>query len=520
MITGYLRLIMETGSESCTGRYAFDADSGAHFEPVQNIAEAPIETHIYAEFEGNRLVRWDFHPVAARLAERNKDTALVCVYHGNTEEWARRYVKTHAEQLHHYLYSQNADDRWESIRVTPYILPLTDSDPGTGLQFPWHAYKDKLIPLDEEVPDFDEHIYIHGMGGSRSGVNGLAYVGGTRAWSWGGGIRTVKHEQVHMFGSRHSRGGGEEYGHPRCVMAKSPGGVCGSQAWGLGLIPEEMIDTNPQKKTYFLLPVECDTHDARQGETQAIMPAANRIITARKPSDQSRLGAGPLDAVYIEDCTHRLYPDYKGQLLKGQTATVNGHAIKHLGSKEGVVQLSVDGAPAQEWPKPSAPIPSDMTLNRESLSGVWHNPKELRQGVDISVRDDQVVGYWYTYHPRGEHGVFPNKRTGREWFELDGRIKEGGYISVDVYCYRGKERKKVGHGTMTLLEGNLRFRFWCENYGRDHLDLARFTSEKLEQGIYETGEYEGYSVSQYKVPETPENPEGLLWIAIISHILV
>jgi len=68
MISGYLRLIMETGSEGCTGTYAFEADSGAYFEPVQNIARAPIERHVYAEFEGNRLVRWDFHPIASLQA--------------------------------------------------------------------------------------------------------------------------------------------------------------------------------------------------------------------------------------------------------------------------------------------------------------------------------------------------------------------------------------------------------------------------------------------------------------------
>ena len=513
MISGYLRLIMETGSKGCTGTYAFEADSGAYFEPVQNLAKAPIERHIYAEFEGNRLVRWDFHPIANLINQMNKDIALTRVIgpSGNYEN-AKQLVERGADELEYWLRLCNREAHWEHIRVTPYVLVNHDSMP-LGLQFQWHQFREQM---EEQYPDrYDEHIYWHGWGGHRAGVLGHAHRNGRRAWTYGGQQRTIRHEQGHNFGQDHSWWATDQYGHPICIMANAHSGFCGGAAYHLGLVPEDYTAQAQSHKTYFLLPLECDPKDARNGEVQ-LLRVGDHILSTRKTRDQLETGSRyETGLLYVDKPLNHSWvsPQYVTRMADDESRDIAGFHVSNAGHHKGVVKVEIDGGEAgATYPQPLPPLDSDVALKRDTLSGIWHNPAEKKQGIDISVRGDQVIGYWYTYHALGSTGAGAAKTTGREWFELDGRIEDE-HIVVDVYQYKGRERKKVGHGTMTLLEGNLRFRFWCENYGRDHLDLTRYTSPKLSQSIYETGEHEGYSVAQYEVPETPENPEGLLWVA-------
>ena len=511
MISGYLRLIMETGSESCTGTYAFEADSGAYFEPVQNISRAPIERHIYAQFDGDRLVRWDWHPVQKYRDNPNKDIALVHVVpEGSANEAAWNRVNRCAEELLDFAQHSHRGYRWERVTVSPYVVENTIGAP-LGLHFPWNRQEIRDQMEAQHPGKYDEHVYWHGLGGYRSDILGHAYVNSNRAWTYSGQWRTVCHEQGHNFGCLHSTQGVDEYGHPHCMMGRSREGLCGSQLLGLGLFEQDHVIRDPDNNsTHFLAPIEQSPADLRVSECQIITIGSTKL-SVRKPRDQHPWGAGDGGSVYLERGSDT-YPEYIGRITVGESREVNGLHVRNSAQDGGVIRVVIGQGPSSPFPEALPPVGGESELNRESLSGVWGNPNERRQGIDISVRGTHAAGYWYTYHARGQHGMPPHRLTGREWFELDGRIEDE-YIVVDIYQYKGRERKKVGHGTMTLLEGNLRFRFWCENYGRDHLDLARFTSEKLEQGIYETGEYEGYSVSQYKVPETPENPEGLLWIA-------
>jgi hypothetical protein len=512
VISGYLRLVMQMStSGECSGYYAFEADSGAYFEPVQNKAGAPTGTHIVACFEGNVLVKWDWHPVQSVLDQLNKDIALLRVVNPNEPyDNALMLVNRAANELEYYLTLINRGVRWTNIRVTPYVIINVDNQP-LGLQFQWHRYRDQMEQQWEGR--YEQHIYWHGWGGHRPGILGHAHAPGLRAHTYGGQQRTIRHEQFHNFAALHSWHGNNEYGHFGCIMARGLCGICGSHMYGQYLIPEDKVVHVEKNRTYFLLPVENDPKDIRNDELQALR-IGNHTVSTRKLRDELETGISNEShgTVLIErDRPTARSPILTHVVRPGQTAQVDGYVIKAAGYKGGVTRITVDQGAIAPFPEALPPIEADKEFSHENISGVWFSPSQHSQGLDLFCNDatGHVWGYWFTFHARGSLGAGPSKTTGREWFKFDGHVQDGGFVEFDIFQYRSRTPKKVGEGTLTLMEGRMKVRFHCLNYARDSLLLQRLTSPKLEQGVWEVGEREGYSVAQYYNAEDGKH----LWAA-------
>jgi hypothetical protein len=511
MISGHLRLVKETNEEfTCSSCYIFEADNGEFIHPVNNESNAPINVHIYASFEDKILVSWDHHPIATYIENDRKDVALVHVVNpGNVTESAWNRVNLGARRLERFIHHANRYKRWTTIRVTPYVIE-NNIGHGLGLLFPFNR-SDVREQMEEQWPGrYEDHVYWHGLGGHRSGILGHAYVNSNRAWTFTGDWRTIQHEQGHNFGSNHSTAGNDEYGHPHCIMARARAGFCGAQMMGLGLIEEDHISYDDNNSTQFLAPLECNPKDLRVGEKQ-IVRLGNFVLSTRKTRDQSELGSGSDGTIYIERGPSFTYPSYHGQITPGNSRDVSDFTVKNVGNKEGITQVIIGNSPEKEYPKSLEPMASDVSFDNESISGLWDDPTYKRQGLDITVIPDsnQISGYWYTFHPRGSHGVPPARKTSREWFELDGTIINDSYIHVDIYHYPNREQVKVGEGTITIIDGIMKFRSYTKNFGRESLNLKRFTSHKKEWGLWKTGTHEGYSVAKYTI----QNENRDIWVA-------
>ena len=86
-----------------------------------------------------------------------------------------------------------------------------------------------------------------------------------------------------------------------------------------------------------------------------------------------------------------------------------------------------------------------------------------------------------------------------EWFIVDGDIDpETNVAYATIYACHGREKRREGEGTLRFDGQRILFRYYTEMFGRDHQWLTPLTPVKSgDFGVWETGEFEGYVVSNY-----------------------
>lgn len=522
---GYLRLRIseleehEGETECCVSSYVFETLDERYYEDLHNPSDAPINQLIIVEIDNDHIVSWDFFDDGqprSILNNQVKDIAFVRLKQSGQEVTERDFesAKNRARELENFLHLVN-DGRWTHIRVTPYAIEDV-SAPGAGFGL-FYSFRNIREKMEEQWPGrYDEHNYWHGWGGHRSGLLGEAYVNSSKAWTYTGGVRTVKHEQGHSFGSGHSSTEGNEYGDPTCIMAKARAGFNAPQMIKQKQIPEDEIVEVESGKTYFLLPVECSHIDKRSGETR-ILQVGKHMLSTRKIKNQSDLGVSNLsynpnkNTIFIHKAsTHQLAnPMYEGKILPGESKEVDGVLIKNSKVKEDVIRVETGtNVDSVDFPQPLKMLSGDPIT--EQHSRLWHTPEYKHQGFDMFFMPEknQLVGYWFTHHAKGKHNgqSVHHKHNGKEWFMLDGSIDpETNVVTFDVVYHAGRVQKKVGYGSLRIVDGKMLLRSYTENYGRDHFYLVPATTvRETPIGLYESGEYEGYTVSKYKTGDNKD----------------
>lgn len=516
-LRGYLREICAApkNAQACSSYYVFVTDNNKVYEKLNNSANAPINTHIEVVIDNSNIISWDYteKTVFSYLNETYKDIALVKIVPvGKLNEKVFLDVEEEANDLEDYLKHVN-DGLWDHISVTPYAIENSENQMYGPTSFNFNKIKDKLR---KQHPDkVDQHNYWHGWAGSHQDYLGLAYRGGSIAWTYASGQRTMRHEQGHNFGCPHSSTDDDEYGDPTCVMARAHSGFNALQMTKLGHIHskhQRFISLNEQK-TMYLCPVEVSAIDVREGEYKSVVlenPDTRKVITisTRKGGHQSILGTKDSNRLFIHsssflDREQRGNPRYITDLSEGEVFKNEGITVKHSGSNDGIIKVEINQTKSlDEYPSSLAVISSDEF--KKEHSAIWHNPEYKFQGIDFHMipEENRFVGYWFTHRPRGD-GVDPNTMwdiSSRMWYVIDGTIDpETNIAHCDIYKTYNRVLEKSGHGVIRLNGDSMMFRYYTEDFGRDHMLLEPLSNPKDDDisGIYETGDYEGFSVGKY-----------------------
>jgi hypothetical protein len=479
-IVGCLRESQTLSADNrCSSAWDFDIVGGGVLFDIDIHCDAPKNRLIRARFCGSTLTSYEWEPAPqARRSFERKDIALVRVMGPGSEpaplHW--RGIREEARELQHFLRMTNKGE-WTEVSVTPYIVI---SGQHKGLSFDFLG-PDVQAQLAEQNPDgYQHHNYWHGRGGSAPGLNGQAWVDSTKAWSWGGGIQTIRHETGHCLGMYHSGSPQNPYGDPECDMARGPCGYCGPQMVNIDQISAVKESTG----TDFLVPIECHADDLRSGECQilTITVGQDRIaLSTRKLWHQSLTGLQPQTMPEGTIQVHKVrgsgdhfgLPTYLGSIRVGESEEFLGRQIQNAGVEEGVVMVCVDGSEPLPFPQPADPVGGDEIT--DDLSGIWHNPDFAVQGFDLTVDGGSVSCFWLTHHPQGPHSIdYLRDHHGQQWYRLYGHASDG-IARLDIYDH---EDEKVGWGELKFSGDRALFRFYTTTLGRDHWTLERLAGPK------------------------------------------
>lgn len=471
-----------------SGRFDFESLDGEVIEDITNEAKAPTEQLLIVKIVNGRLVGFDVigH---AMVEEKEKRVALVRVVRSEDHvEQAWEAVEKLAEYVE--TYTRQINRIWDVVEVTPFVV--IDTDQHMGLSFNFGA-PNIQAQLAEQDPDYERHNYWGGVGGGSSWLQGIAWTGSWKFWTFmivGG--RVTVHELWHCFGLEHSWAGSDAYGG-RDFQGKHASTHNAAALMFLGQIQDREIH-DLDSGASFLIPAECGPVDARPGEYRAVRVIRNNqvcILSIHKDDHQSAYGKGKfVDGalwVHMYDPANR--PSYRtkmiGRFLDSPVELPNGAVVRVTGQENEVTRISVDSDQKPdfpEWPD----VAGDVHPINENTAGIWYSPEYTYQGIRLHVRGTHVQGYWFTHLPEG----------GRVWLVLDGHI-DGGVVRLDVIRTDGREQTIDGEARLVMTgQDQGMFKARCNSFGIDHFSLERL-SEKGEEhpltGLFETGELEGFS---------------------------
>jgi len=508
-LTGHLRkLFAMSDTGECDSRYAFIAFDSDDMDFVDNVAQAPADEIIEARFDGSKLVGYERLLIRAFVDETIKDIALirwVSPENYNGEDGFAEVRQAAKEMEDHKRRINEIGQTWGRVEVTPYYL-VNDGEikPGpTG--FDYNRIKDKMLA---QHPDkFDQHTYWHSWGGAMSGYAGLAYQNWNKAWTAGNAhVGTILHEDGHNGSCPHTSTETQEYSKKACRMGKSNSGFCVPQLVNLKQIPESLIPIAENDKTYFIVPAEVPNSDLRNNEVKGIqlVPDAGypMVLSARKSTEQSPVGGERTrDRLYIQRAKLSGGPNVYdiGHLHEGESQDIAGKTVWYNGVLDGVIQVTIGESNEHPWPESLPPVPGEAFTTNESR--IWHNDNYAHQGIDLFTLPEKgkVIGYWFTHNPLGDRRIGHIKVPSTEWFIVDGDIDpETNVAYATIYACHGREKRREGAGTLRFDGQRILFRYYTEMVGRDHQQLTPLTPVKSgDFGVWETGEFEGYVVSEY-----------------------
>ena len=463
-------ILRQTGG----GRFDWHPFTGDAVERIDNAANAPINQIVLADFQGNRLIEWS---EAEGYGQGDIDVGLI---HAVSEESdatdsLRETVANHArafERAYSYAYHRR-------VRCVPYVV--VDPIQPRGLTYNPAAVKD-------QIDQFDQHTHWIIRGGYKSGTDGEAYMGTTKAIWYSGPVSVAMHEMGHCLGLGHARRGINEYGGELSWMAsRKTAGLNAQNAHIQGTLgPHKHIQGQGGA---WLVPSDTHASDVQPGEYAAVLAQNDGYgyvwLTTRLTRDQSPIGVHrPLGTVYAVAPVGDLdatTTDFLGSLQPGETRQFRGITVTNHGGGL-LTRVSINGGETED-PAPREIVPAEPIT--EAHSAVWRDPRFKYQGVDLHIRGDQAVGYWFT------HGI----DGGRTWRVLDGRLDDGVW-HFDIIDTSGRQSRVEGSGRMWLKGPDRgRFEYRCESWGIGHLLVRRLTPAR-EGGIHKTGELEGFSVSR------------------------
>lgn len=426
------------------------------------------------------------------LDAKQKRVALVRVVRSADQITPAVWQETIALARYVETYTRHVNQSWDFFEVTPFVIWDATQNFSLSFNFKARSVTDQLAELDE---DYARHNYWAGIGGAQGGLQGIAWTGSYKSWNYmTGGGRTIVHELWHCFGLEHSWADQDAYGG-RDFQGKHASTHNAAALIYLGQIGQDEIADIDQGAA-ILIPVECKRTDARPGEYRAVRVIRDgriAILSVHKADHQVRHGKGvALDgALWVHTWDPDTRPTYRTMML-GQwmaPATLpNGARVSITAEQDGAYRVNVDSSDAARfpgWPNVDPDLPIDETCN-----SIWHDPRYKYQGIDLHVRNGQVVGYWFTHLPKG----------GRVWLMLDGEFERGA-AEFDVYRTDGRSPKLDGSARLVRTgPDSAFFQVRCKTFGIDHLKLERLSPVRDSgefSGLFKTGNLEGFSSSVF-----------------------
>lgn len=477
--------------ESVRDILEFHTTNGEEFDVITT-EEVPLETLVEATFEGNVLVEYKRDHTLLKAPSGYVMVALVRflelgdrISDKTLESTARR-----AKQLQDEYRRMGFLD----IIVKPHVINTYEGSRSLRA-FNWSWLRNYLKENDPDT----YYTHYHGWGGYKQGICGQAWLGGTKAWTYGMcGIDTMIHEQGHNFGLHHAgTPNGGEYGERDTYMGSN------RRRHDMNtphLYELNVIDPEDVKKMKY---GEAGIFYLAQGSknTLSLPPKVDKIVIL----DTSEHGNYRIASVSYFDESVRIHtPSLPNRdsfikttrqkiIKEGSHDEFEGIKVHFIEQKNDVAKVSIKYGNEEvqdnnTWPK--FIVPEDNHVITSSISGVWRNSDWSAQGLHVRYlgkeRSQLFVG-WLSW----------NEDDKPEWLWSVMNINEGNFASGPLRS--GKNASIVGEAQMYFFnehEGNFRS-IASHNYGGYFTFPVTRLSQGMESeinGFYGIGNGEGLSL--------------------------
>ena len=304
-------------------------------------------------------------------------------------------------------YKRLSKGLWD-VSVTPYVV-----EGYTGPRNVSHARWGDLRGYVD-----DSHNYLHGWGGTRSGICGHAVLNGYQAWTFENcGIGTIIHEQGHNFGLHHSGTPTAEYGEPTWMgsAAFRHGFHAPHQDFLSVIDPDSIYQLSANSaKTLYLINPDSDPQSRMPDMWKGVfLPAGfNNTLMISVFRNSIRLHRAADGRTFSRTLLLAELQN-PGDIYAGSHDTPG---IEYVDTHDGVYKIKVRWNNTVDWPTdrewPIDIYPDDVIDLDRTLSGIYYDPDIDGQGFDLyfDVPGHEMIGYWYTYADNGN----------QVWYFLDG----------------------------------------------------------------------------------------------------
>ena len=358
---------------------------------------------------------------------------------------------------------------------------------------PYYARSDVTKYMNEHDMEGFEPNYFHVNGGYSEGYCGQGNKPGNRSVTYINyvcGVKTMIHELGHNLNLHHAStfDGVDklvEYGDKTSVMgsAQSVSGFNSVNVIQLGFEDEREIKHITETQQILICPIELTKHGMHENEYQnVIFKSGTKTfhVSIRKiKGGQYYSGESDESMLYIHESTrdtHSIrYPSLRYPGPNVRRTLPGGVVVEYLEYANETARVNIifsgDSKP-DDIPMPvgfPAALPS-VSIGPEH-NGAWYDKDYTGEGLDLHVKDDKMVLYWYTYNVKQRSRRFYfaacSLTDGLNEFDIM-TTEDGTWADPTLYT-----PKTVGKGQLYFFDGTRGVFNWnTDEHGRGSMEVT------------------------------------------------